>query len=1209
MKRKTAAIIVLLTGVVIAGVVIGKDHHFFDLAVSHALHGAQSSGGTVDTAAWKRIDSLVNKGLTESALSEVETVYQRNKKSKNAVGIVKSLMYRMRLESYKEEQSMVKAIRRLEQETAAAEGALKAILHSVTAEVYWRFYQENRWQFYDRTRTVSFKQDDITTWDLAKIVGMTLAHYEKSLEDKKLLRAADLKHYRGILLATGSLDKRRPTLYDFLAHRAVDMFMNSETDLSQPNFQFQLDKKEYFSRYPEFLSLRLTTRDSLSFKFRALAILQDLIAFHKGDADIEALIDADLKRLDFVRRYSTIEDRDSLYLRSLEWLEDRCGNNAIAAEVRFQIAQWYAQKGREYQPGKVDAYKWFGKKAVDICAGAIKKHPTSYGACQCATLKDEIVAKTISVEVEEVTLPDKPFRVFISWKNLTQVWFRAIAMDEREYVKLRETLGYHEQEKFVASIRTRKPAAEWNTPIPDDGDFQTHSAEMKSPALPLGFYVLIASANADFSYPRNGIAVSSIRVSRIAYFGRTIKNEYELYVRDRETGSPLAKATVKKIERVYDQKTRAQSDVVKGTYTTDAEGRVVFPSPFSAKNHYGNPFRIEIVRDHDLLVSDREFYHYRLSASKDSRIQTFFFTDRSIYRPGQTVYFKGIVLRRWGDSSAIVARHTTTVEFRDVNYQKIETQTLTTNDYGTISGTFTVPAGVVNGQMSIQDKGGLVYFAVEEYKRPKFEVEPDPVKGAYRLEELVKVTGRARAYAGSPVDGAQVSYRVVRSTSYSPWYGSWGFWFPPSPEMEIVTGSTVTNDTGGYAVSFKALPDRSVSRSYAPVFTYTVFVDVVDKSGETRSARQSVAAGYAALTLSIEVPQNVEKCCDTAFPIVAANLNGVPEPVKGSVKIFRLKTPVAPLHRRLWSEPDKFLISKREYHHLFPGKPYSNDDRVDIWPKEKEVLSRPFNTKTDTVLTISQLKTWPQGMYVLEAQTKDAFGQEVKCSQYFTLYSGQEISPPYPLADWFTVVNGSGEPGEKAVFLIGSGEKEVQVLFEVEHKNAIVQKKWLTLSKSQKRIEVPIEEKHRGNFSVHFSWVKNGRSYRHDEQITVPWTNKELAFSFETFRDKLQPGQKEEWKIKISGPKKDRVAAEMVAAMYDASLDAFRPHNWYFAINPQQGISLSWDMGRQFGCAQAEMMNEGWNPSSTCPVMNYPQLDWFGFSGGSWYGGGGYGDG
>jgi hypothetical protein len=1203
MKRKTASLFVFLTSAIIAGAIVGGNRHLFTIASVNTLIADVPAAS--DSLDWKKVDSLVNQGLTESALNQLDTLFVAYKKAKNSPKIVKTLMYRMRLESYKEEASIVKAITLLESETAAAKGVLRAILHSITAEVYWRYYQENRWRFYDRTRTLDFKQDDITTWDLEKIIGATLRHFDQSLSDAVLLKKTELSKFSDILLEYEKSSKRRPTLYDFLAHRAIDVFMNAETDLTQPAYMFQLDNPEYFSRYNDFISMRIATKDSLSFKFRALTILQDLIAFHAKDADHEALVDADLKRLDFVRQYSTVESKDSLYLRSLEYLEEHCQGNTIAAEVSHAIAQWYAEKGRLYQAGTAEQYKWFCKKAVDICTSAIKKHPESYGACHCKTLKEELTAKLLSLEVGEVVIPDKPFLILCTWKNMTQAWFRAIPMNEEEYKKLREKYGYDEQDKFIQHLRGLKPAAQWTTPIPDNGDFQSHCAEVKSPALSYGFYVLLSSANADFTYPNNGIAINTFWVSRISYSCRAIKNEYEVYVRDRETGKPLQKAMVKKIERLYDETKREYKFVVKGTYTADSEGRVVFPSPFKSKNYYANSFRMDFTHEKDRLVTEREYYQYSRSEQTPSFTQTFFFTDRSMYRPGQTIYFKGIVLKRKGDSSAIIPHFRTTVELRDVNFKKVSEISLMTNEFGTMNGQFTAPTGVLNGQMSIQDKNGSMYFSVEEYKRPKFEVIADPVQGAFKLGEKVTLTGRAKAYAGSSIDGAQVKYRIVRSTAFPCWGGWWSCWYPPSPEMEIKNGTTVTNDTGGFSVTFTTIPDRSVAKRYNPTFTYTAYFDVVDKSGETRSAQSSVAAGYTALSLSVAIVEKIERGKDSAFAIEATNLSGVPLPTKGSIAVFRLTPPSVPLRTRLWNKPDIFLINKREYNYFFPGLPHDQEDRIDTWPREKEIVKKQFDTKFDTAVLLSTMKTWPQGAYAIESIAKDAFGQEVKTVQYFTLYARDETAPPMPMCDWFATVKGNGEPGDTAQFLIGSGEKEVRILYEVEHSDKIAFKEWITISKAQKLVAVPIEEKHRGNFSVHFTWVKNGRSYSHDEQITVPWTNKELKFTFESFRDKLLPGQKEEWRIVVSGNKKDKVAAEMVASMYDASLDAFRPHGWYFNINPTHGSSLVWDMGGQFGAAGAQVMTEGWNPSSSCPTITYPYLNWFGYDEGGYYGGGG----
>ena len=927
--------------------------------------------------------------------------------------------------------------------------------------------------------------------------------------------------------------------------------------------------------------------------------LQELLAFHKNDKDKEALIDSDLKRLRFVRDHSMLEAKDSLYLAALEWLRGKNAKNPVSAEIDYEIARSYSDKGNEYKPGETDQYKWFTKKAFDLCSSATAAFPGSYGAGLCSSLKSRITEKILSLEVEEVSFPGKPSLARLAWKNVKNVWLRAIPIDIDEYQSLFQKFGYNEQERLIEKVRSKKESAEWNCTVPNDGDLQPHAAEIKIPQLPLGHYVLLASENEQFSYPGNGIALAPFWVSRISYFSRARKDgSFELYVRDRETGAALSSATVKKLERVYDAPSRSNKNVLKGTFLTDQDGKAVLPEPFVRNGNYYNPFYVDITDGKDRLTSDREFYHSRGSEETGSRFQTFFFTDRAIYRPGQTVYFKGIVLKREGDRNSIAANRKTAVEFYDVNHQKIASLDLATNEYGTMSGSFTAPQGVLNGQMQIADKWGSTYVTVEEYKRPTFEVVTNPVKGSYRLNEQITVSGQAKAYAGSSIDGAAVKYRVVRATRFPPWYCRRGGWCPSSPEMEITSGTAATNDTGGFSVTFAAIPDKTAAKSYNPTFTYTLYADVTDMSGETRSGQASVSAGYAALQLSVGVPQQVDKTGDSAFAITAANLSGTPEPTKGTVQVYKLKAPDKPFRARLWEKPDLRSIGKKEFTEDFPGIAYDDEDVIAKWPKEKKVLDQAFDTKIDSQLVVKEFKKWSSGVYALEATAKDAFGQEVKETRYFTLYSPKESNVPAPLSDWFAPIKDKGEPGEKAAFCIGSAESDVRVLYEVEHKGAIVKTAWLTFSNSQRYVEVPIEESYRGNFAVHFTFVTHGRKYQHDVTVRVPWTNKELAFSFETFRNKLQPGQKEEWKIKIAGKSRDKFAAEMVAAMYDASLDAFTPHSWNFDINPSYSSQLQWNMENQFGMQETERFDENWNDYVQAPEIRYPALNWFGFDAG-----------
>jgi hypothetical protein len=259
----------------------------------------------------------------------------------------------------------------------------------------------------------------------------------------------------------------------------------------------------------------------------------------------------------------------------------------------------------------------------------------------------------------------------------------------------------------------------------------------------------------------------------------------------------------------------------------------------------------------------------------------------------------------------------------------------------------------------------------------------------------------------------------------------------------------------------------------------------------------------------------------------------------------------------------------------------------------------PALKNTNDSVKITNLSAWKQGVYVMEAHSKDAYGEDVKDIKYFTVHSISGSEVPANTINWFNLITTTPlEPGEKAKFIVGSKEENVQVLYEIEHKGEIVKKEFITLNKEQKLIEIPVEEKHRGNFSFHYVFVKGNRTYSQNGVITVPYTNKELDIEFETFRNKLIPGQQEEWKIKIKDKKGDKMAAEMMATLYDASLDAFKPNNWYFNIYNNYYSNLYWDVNTGFGTVNAQFYGTEWNKYPTGAYRYYDHLNWFGYSNG-----------
>ncbi len=1135
---------------------------------------------------WNRVDSLQKKGLSKSALDVVMKIYAKAKTENEPPQLVKAVIHRIKFQNLMEEDAVKKAISDLNKEINEAKFPARPLLHSMLAETYWNFYQQNRWQFMNRSETVNYKSDDINTWDLKKILQETVRHYQLSLADKDSSQKVQVNIFDSIIIKGNTPEARkfRPSLYDFLAHRAVDFFMNEESGLTEPSNAYHIDNVAYLDIPDLFLRLPLKTDDTLSMKYNAILILRDLLNFHLDDIHPGALIDADLKRLKFVNSELTVDKKDSLYLLSLQRIADKYAEYPGCTDALYEIANYYSAKGDQYKSGEAEEFHMMKKKAEQICDVAISRFPYSQGGLNCKYLKSMINEKSFSFQSERVNAPGQPFIAKVNYKNISKLYFR-IAKNDKDDSENEGLYG----EQLVKTYLNLKPVKEWNITLPDDGDKQSHSAEVKIPEMPLGKYIVIASTSESFTYEKNSVAYSTAWISNISFINRRLENgTFDVYVLNRTSGEPLKNVSATLYFSQYSYTSRKYEQKKGASYITNEEGYIAIP----AEDNYRN-FDIEFVNGDDRLFLKGNFYQFRYNTNKEKHLQTFFFTDRSIYRPGQTIYFKGILIETDGETSAIKPGQKTAVQFYDVNSQKISEQTLTTNEYGTFNGSFTTPQGVLTGQMRIQNENGSLYFSVEEYKRPKFEVTFEPVKGSFRLNDAIAVTGKAISYSGANLSEAKISYHVVRSARFPGWiYYSKAF-MPSTPEAEITSGTTTTDSNGNFKITFNAVPDKSISEESEPVFNYEVTADVTDLNGETHSSSQNVSVSYKALFLDTDLKENIDADLMKSFTIHSKNIADQFEPAQGSVTINHLEQPQRLLRDRLWEKSDRHTLTKEEFEKTFPYDIYENENDMTKWKTAEQIFSGNFDTNKDSVVKLLQLAGWKKGKYVVELKSKDKYGKDVKYVRYFTLFSAKEKECPVNSFAWFNAINDKGEPGEMAKFLIGTHDKNVRVLYEVEWKNEITSKQWLMLNDEQRVIEIPIEEKHRGNLAVHFSFIKQNRFYHFDNQITVPWTNKELTISIETFRDKLQPGAKEEWRLKLSGKNSDKIAAEMVAGMYDASLDAFVPHAWNFDIYNSYFMKRNFQAGSGFGIVNSANYSKDWNIIFPPSYRQYDQLNWF----------------
>jgi Bacterial Alpha-2-macroglobulin MG10 domain/Alpha-2-macroglobulin family/MG2 domain len=1143
-------------------------------------------------AIWKTVDSLEQKGLFASAVEVCKEIYKKASLENNTNQMVKALVTRLKFSSYIQEDELKIAIGELDSIAGISNYPMNAIIHSITAQTYWQYYQQNRWKIQQRTTIKDFKNTDIDTWSFDLFQMHSKKHYELSILEAEKLQNTPIDNYNTLILGDSTTRYLRPTLYDLLAHRAIDFFSNNEAQINQPVKTFEINTPDYFADNKSFVNIQIPLVDSASFSKSAIQLLQNVTKFHLEKNNVDALIDVTIKRLSFVKEISTSNDKDELYLKSLENLKLLHSSNPENSMIDFQLALYWQQKGMLYDAQKGVDNRWDVQKSKEICESAIQRFPESFGASKCRSLLAQLENKSFGVKIESFNLPNKNSKALLSYKNIKNIYFCIVNIPANEWRNVSSTI-YSNKELFEKLAKESK-LSRWSQVLNDEGDLQNHALEIMIPPLPFGHYLLLASTTENFTTDAEATAYAAFNATELGVQNRSgINGNQQFMVFDRESGTPLegVNTKVNYFEYGYRNNDGEREKIISTeSYFTDKNGIVAIPSNKSNRNYY-----VQFSRGKDSITLPNNYYGYDRTNQQTTETLTNFFLDRAIYRPGQIIYFKGIVVQQFGNNSTIKVGEKKTITLYDSNNQEISKQNFTTNEFGTFNGTFNIPINSLNGNMYLSCESGSAYFQVEEYKRPKFKASFDKVIGSYKLDDEITVSGMAETFAGTAVDGASIAFRIVRNTSYPCWK-----WWQPYPiygaEKEIANGNIVTDATGKFEIKFNAIADKTVDKKTLPTFNYTIFADITDLNGETHSLQTLVSAGYKAFTLNTSIENQWDKNKTKTIAINALNSNSEKIIVSGVLEIYKLKEPKTIFRKRLWENPDQFIIEKKDYIANFPNDAFDKEDQFENWEKGNSIKSFDFNTaKTDSI-NVGEVKNWATGKYYMKGSAKDSKGNIVEMETYFTIFDDQSKLPSTQTIFEIQDLKTKGEPGEKAAFLLSTAEVKQKIFIEVEHENKIVAQYWLNLNNEQKLTEFPIEEKYRGNFTIHFSSVRHGRCFSETKTVEVPFSNKELDIKFSTFRNKLLPGQKEEWSITVKGKKGDAVAAEILASMYDASLDQFVAHDWYFNLYNANNVACNWQTTASFGFSISQLFSNYWNKNTVESHREYEYLNGFGFN-------------
>ncbi len=1102
---------------------------------------------SIDTAfknEWLGIDTLiVGHGLTKTALDKVNILYKKARQRQLQGQVIKCLLYQYSLQERITAQDPNPVLKNMEKELSASNNSLqKAVLHSLLATLYKQYFENHRWSIYNRKKTNGIPKEDITTWGMDDFTSAITQHYQLSLSNPELLKQSRIETYQAVVLK-GNMPGQA-SLFDLLAHEALNYFKTGEAGMSKPIDAFILDDTASLGTTDQFIKARFKTKDSSSQAWISLQLFKELLLAHQNDTDKNIFIENNLERIEWVYGETNFSQKEILYKKALEEITQMNRGNATIAQAWYLLAKTASDNAEKYSPF-ADTLNRYGYVQRIADEALLLYKEDNRGVINLKNLLLEISRKELRTKTESVNIPGKAFRVLVSYRNIDTVFFRVIRLENGQDIRNRTG-----DRDFWEKVIAYQPYQTFEQVLPATHDHQLHAVEIKLESLPIGEYALISSSGKSFTEQKDKLCVQSFFISNMSY----IQNGGDIFVLNRETGKPIANVKVAIYQKIYESSERKFTYENLANKITDEHGFIKIETKQNAYN-----FRFVFFKGNDRLdIKNTQLISYendqpdplneKAAEFEKNNSRVFLFTDRSIYRPGQPVSFKGIAVTRDFNtklSKLISRKDSSRVYLIDVNGKKTDSLKIVLNEYGSFYGSFRLPQNGVTGRYSIsvpaityQVSGATI--SVEEYKRPSFDVSFETPKGSYRLNEMITLTGTTLSYAGNPIDGAKVSYTVKRNTRLSePLY--WRRPVPSGNQREISRGEIKTDATGKFSISFKALTDDIIDQSANPNFDFSITADVTDINGETRSGQTSVIIGVSSLLLDILVPSLAETDSLKKIYISTTNLSYEKEPAKVQLKIYALQIPEHPVRKRYWERPDQFVMNKNEFNRYFPTDEYEEESNMRTWPVAQMVQDAVINTKDADTLPIIQglLKA---GYYKIEATAFDKYGVEVRSIQYTQLFDRNMKASVNP---FYYTVNGTANPGETASFISGSIANHVYLIRKTESpKQKQNNYSFIERNKGIETINYSPDETERGGVNISEVFVIDNRAYVHQYMINVPWNNKQLQVTYASYRDKTEPGSNEKWTVTVQTEKKEAAPAELLTGMYDASLDQFQSHLW-----------------------------------------------------------------
>ena len=998
---------------------------------------------------WKELEVLEQKDLPQSVISGAMKIYDKAKAEQNVPQMMKAYLTAMQYRSLLTPDNLKVDMKGLEQ-WASRTGSVedKAILYSILGEM---------------TMTDSIKKG--------------FDYLQLSLKDKDKLLLVPVEKFKP-MVKVGEASKRyfRDNLYNLLAHRAIQIMQQYRWQAASKANQTNSLPAD-MTDMDRFVTYQFVPVSDCDLTAAVMQTYQSLLKAYDTETEREGWLLTGIDALNYLyRHFSGNFSNDVCQQELRKWMHTYPAVKTVP-EAYLALAQFL-----QYQNNQVERLR--------IVREGIAGYPRYEGINQLKNIEREILNASLSLEIA-TAYPGEQQSVKVNYKNLTGITLQLykVNLPVTSAVLQNRTAGF--ESKYARLQREEHFSLKPTT------DYLNVDTTLTMQAPQAGIYFLKAVPDG-----KKGVSDGTLMyVTALKTIYRPLPDgALELVVVDAGSGQPVSEAEV----TVYTEKGGGYAP--QQTYQADKQGTLKLD--FLKGKRYG--YNAHTAADNAMPILNlwKNDYYYQESKRKEV-LQLF--TDRSVYRPGQTVYVSGLVYEMEKDSTRVLADKKYTVSLYDANNNETGKVEVRTNGFGSFSGQFVLPSPCLTGYFSLRAADTSVSFKVEEYKRPTFDVTFEPVKVEYQAGDSIEVVGMAKTFAGAPVQHARVHYSISRSYA---WF--WRFMGRSSARWE---GEAMTDAEGKFSVPVYFEIDSDRRESPLWYYTYHIQADVTDGAGETQQANLSLPLGSTSMVLNMDnLPDNWVKEKKLEIKLTAMNLSGEP-----------VDTPVT------------YQVVEME-------------KRKDGQEKEgRKVLTG--TVQANKSFLPEAIYALPSGNYRLKLSAKDTQGRECTASKNFLLFSLNDKRPPIATTDWFYQDGLEFDAASPATIYIGSSEKNVYLLYDVFAGNKRLESKRIQLSDSVAGFRFPYKKEYGDGILVSLAFVKDGRLYSHHAQIMKPAPEKKLQLKWTTFRDKLRPGQQEEWKLTVLYPDGRPAEAEMLATMYDASLDKiysahrldFRPDFHYVA--------------------------------------------------------------